>query len=126
MLSKGGFTGRGEEVAGTRWEFPNKNLVRAWDKGKIDPRMKVRMTEEQIKAFVVEMGGVKREREEVAALTQPTNTISLGGDPFREDEIYKQVVGREEAVGLAITPLVLVGICILALWYFLLGHIRKE
>jgi hypothetical protein len=150
LLTKGGFSGVGTGGYGYRWEFANKGLIPAWDKGKVDIRMGTRMTEEQIKAFVTEMGATPLARKEVAELMIPTNTISLGGEPFRVYKTYKQLVGKEDApesswkgklpyedtgklthkedmkLGeLALLPIMLVGVVILALWYFLAGNMRR-
>lgn len=119
MLSKGGHIGGGIH-SGTRWEFTTKREADIWRKGFSDPRYFTIMSEYEIEMFVKEMGGITRGAGEVKMLMTPTDTISIGGDPY-EEAIVPHVEHKSLKRGKGITsvPIMLVALAIGVLVYWL-------
>ena len=140
MVSRGGFTGRGEQYAGTQWQFPSTADAKLYQKALGTPQCGGVLTDEQAKLCVKLVGGKTLTPTELSTLNVPTK---------QEERLYSQlvetpsgeIVGKKE-IGLGTKtvvpqafpykedirnyiPAILVGICILFFGYFLFTHMRS-
>ena len=125
LLTKGGFTGRGEEHTGTRWEFKSKKDAEIWKKAMTDPRYYKPMSQDEIRTFVRSMEADPKSAVEVKELSTPTNTLSLIDRTPYERKTYNELIERQplketHKPGMLSSMTLMVGAALVALWYFLL------